>query len=183
MPAELITPTEYARRRGCHHTAVLKAIKSGRISLIDGKIDPKVADIQWTENTRPRAPRVPSLPLPDPTPTDPLPDSAIPQTVYDLQLARAKRETHEANIAEMKERQKAGELVELQAVEKASADIYAQTRNALERIPDKLANRLAAESDPFACRALMVAEIEQTLTDLAAALDAMADQLTEPVDE
>lgn len=175
----LISQAEYARRREVSRAAVTQAVKEGRISLIDGKIDPEVADIQWAKNTR-----SPKPPLPDSHPsTDPLPDSAIPQTVYDLHLARAKRETHEANIAEMKERQKAGELVELQAVEKASADIFAQARNALERIPDKLAERLAAESDPFACRELLTTEIEQTLTDLATALNAMADQFNEPADD
>lgn len=64
MP-ELITPAEYARRRPCHHTAVLKAIKTGRISLIDGKIDPEVANIQWDKNTRPRTQK------PQPSPAAP----------------------------------------------------------------------------------------------------------------
>lgn len=179
----LISQAEYARRRAVSRPAVTQAVKEGRISLIDGKIDPEVADIQWAKNTRnPKTPSPPA-PLADRSSTDPLPDTAIPQIAYDLQLARAKRETHEANIAEMKERQKAGELVELVAVEKTSADIFAQTRNALERIPDKLAERLAAETDTFACRELLITEIEQTLADLAAALTAMAEQLTEASDD
>lgn len=169
----LISQNEYAKQRGVSREAVRQHVASGKITLIDGKIDPVVADAQWVANVRNPKPFM----QPKASPADPLPDTAIPQIAYDLQLARAKRETHEANIAEMKERQKAGELVELLAVEKACADITAQTRNALERIPDKLADRLAAESDPFACRELLLAEIEQTLTDLSAALNAMADQL------
>lgn len=167
----LISQNEYAKQRGVSREAVRQHVASGKITLIDGKIDPVVADAQWAANVR--NPK----PFTQPKAADPLPDSAIPQTVYDLHLARAKRETHEANIAEMKERQYAGELVELQAVEKANADIFVQTRNALERIPDKLAERLAAESDPFACRELLTTEIEQTLTDLATALATLADQL------
>lgn len=62
MP-ELITPTEYARRTARHHSTVLKAIRTGRISLIDGKIDPEVADIQWAKNTRVRAPVVLTRPV------------------------------------------------------------------------------------------------------------------------
>ena len=51
MMANLITQAEYARRRGVSRVAVHKAVTSGRISLIDGKIDPEVADIQWARNT------------------------------------------------------------------------------------------------------------------------------------
>ncbi len=59
MPAvQLITPSEYARRRGCSEAAVRKAIAKKRITAFerDGKklIDPVVADIQWAANTRAR---------------------------------------------------------------------------------------------------------------------------------
>lgn len=50
----LISQAEYARRRGVAKSAVAKAVKEGRITLIDGKIDPAVADIQWAQNTRTR---------------------------------------------------------------------------------------------------------------------------------
>lgn len=40
---------------GLRQKAVRKAIAEGRISTIDGKIDPEVADIQWAKNTRARA--------------------------------------------------------------------------------------------------------------------------------
>lgn len=51
----LISQSEYARRRGVAKSAVSKAVTEGRISLIDGKIDEVVADIQWEQNTRARA--------------------------------------------------------------------------------------------------------------------------------
>jgi hypothetical protein len=45
----------YARHRGVSHTAVKKAIDSGRITLEpDGTIDPARADIEWAQNTAPR---------------------------------------------------------------------------------------------------------------------------------
>lgn len=52
--AELISQAEYARRRGVAKSAVAKAVAEGRISLINGKVDPSVADIQWAQNTRAR---------------------------------------------------------------------------------------------------------------------------------
>ena len=51
---DLISQAEYARRRGVAKSAVAKAVKEGRITLINGKIDPAVADIQWAQNTRTR---------------------------------------------------------------------------------------------------------------------------------
>lgn len=51
---EVITQAEYARRRGCTEGAVRRAIRDGRITLIDGKIDPVAADAQWRRNTRVR---------------------------------------------------------------------------------------------------------------------------------
>ena len=54
MAVQLITKAAYARHRGCDEKAVRKAIAEGRISSIDGKVDPEVADIQWERNTRAR---------------------------------------------------------------------------------------------------------------------------------
>lgn len=55
MNVELITQAEYARRRGVAKSAVAKAVAERRITLIEGRIDPSVADIQWERNTRARA--------------------------------------------------------------------------------------------------------------------------------
>jgi hypothetical protein len=55
--ATLISQRAYAKHRGVSHTAVQKAVAMGRINLIDGKLDPNVADREWGENvdlTKPR---------------------------------------------------------------------------------------------------------------------------------
>lgn len=179
----LITQAEYAKRRNVSREAVRQAVVAGRINLINGRIDPEVADIQWAKNTRnPRAPFAqPKAPLVEQSAPaiDELADSAITQTVYDLQLARAKREHHEANIAEMRERQKAGELVELQQVRLAYTTLAAQLRSALERIPDKLAPRLAAESDEHAVHLLLMSELDSALMDMARTAEQLPAKLQE----
>lgn len=93
-------------------------------------------------------------------------DSVI-SGMYDLQEARAKREHHEANLAELKERQALGELVEASRVRRAVTGWAATARSAFEKIADKLSERLAAESDATACHALITAEIDLVLADLA----------------
>ncbi|WP_157669299.1 hypothetical protein [Chitinibacter sp. GC72] len=67
---------------------------------------------------------------------------------YDYQVARAKRETHLANIAELDERQRLGQLVDINIVMQAITDLAAAFRAAIERLPDRIAPVLAAESDP-----------------------------------
>jgi len=49
----LISLRAYARHRGCSLAAVQKAISSGRIMPIGGKIDAKLADREWAANTDP----------------------------------------------------------------------------------------------------------------------------------
>ena len=64
----LITKSEFARRIGVSPVAVGKAVKSGRLSLVGGKLDEKVALLQWDLN-RQRAPSLwsaPKHPQPDP---------------------------------------------------------------------------------------------------------------------
>jgi hypothetical protein len=47
----------YARRRGVSHTAVQKAVASGRIAALpDGTIDADAADAAWAATTAPRMP-------------------------------------------------------------------------------------------------------------------------------
>ena len=52
---DLISQAEYARRRGVAKSAVAKAVKEGRITLVEGRIHPDLADLEWAKNTRARA--------------------------------------------------------------------------------------------------------------------------------
>lgn len=50
--SERLSIRAYSRHRGVSDTAVRKAIQSGRITLgDDGRIDPQLADAQWSVNT------------------------------------------------------------------------------------------------------------------------------------
>ncbi|TAN58700.1 MAG: elements of external origin [Magnetospirillum sp.] len=71
---------EYARRRGVSHTAVRKAVQTGRIPQEpDGTIDPAKADAAWDARTDP-ARKVPSPPVAAataPPPVAPVPKPAL----------------------------------------------------------------------------------------------------------
>ncbi len=85
-----------------------------------------------------------------------------------LEDARVRRETAEANMAEMRELEKAGELVDAQAVRRLLADAGAQIGLILDRVPDRLAPRLVAGGNEQDIHRMLQAEIDQVRADLAA---------------
>jgi hypothetical protein len=172
--ARLITPSQYAKLRGVSPAAVTKAMKAERITTVEhnGKrmIDPEVADIQWAKNTRPR---VGDLQQSAPVAELDRPLSPPEAEVHDIKRARAKREHHEANLAEMRERKESGQLVELSRVKKAAVDAGALLRTALEQIAGKVGSLVAAESDAAECRRIINREMDAALEDAASNLQAL----------
>lgn len=51
---DLLSIRQYAKHRGVSHVAVHKHVKAGKLSTVGGKIDPAVADAEWTRNVEPR---------------------------------------------------------------------------------------------------------------------------------
>lgn len=167
---KLMTQAEYAKHRGVSGVAVHKAVKAGRISTIDGKIDPHVADIQWEKNTRARvAPPKPGNVSEAGASASPSagPDSPPDGKTEDYWDARSRRETAEAAIAEMKEAEMRGLLIRADAVRSALATRISATRDALLQIPSRLAPVLAAESDMERVIEILEAELRQALSQLS----------------
>lgn len=161
----LITQAEYARHRGVDPTTVRDAIRAGRITLIDGKVDPVAADAQWARNTRVR---VNSRQRPaDAAAMDQPAAPAAPQETYEA--ARRRRELAEAQLAELKLAEQQGDLVRVGAVRTQVAKLAAGLREGLMQIPARLAPVLAAETDAGKVHDALVAELRQVLeqvTDL-----------------
>lgn len=93
---------------------------------------------------------------------------------HDLATERARLAHHNANIASMEERRRAGELCDTAGVVLTMARIGSNFRTALERIADKLAARVAAEADPHVCHQVINAELQQTIEQLAKDCEAAA---------
>lgn len=138
MAVTLITPTAYARHRGCDEKAVRKAVAAQRISTINGLIDPAVADIQWAQNTRARA-RPAKQPAPDQAtpvaaaapeaPQQPVPPAPPAEPGY--QDHRARRELADAERAELETARMAGRLVDRERGERAVFEAFRELRDAL----------------------------------------------------
>ena len=174
--ATLITQSEYAKRRkaaglsGGTFQAVRKAVESGRITAIEGKIDPEVADIQREKYTRKRCDyhgdrTVKSAPVVAVTP-----DDLATQDGDRASWSDAKART-EAAIAELKELELArrkGELVDRAGVERAAfqeARIFQKTL--VDVFPSRVAIELAALSDPWDVECFLRDSIRTELASIA----------------
>ncbi len=164
---ELISQAEYARRRGVAKSAVAKAVAEGRISLIDGKVDPHVADIQWERNTRARAASGHASghvsnsgqdlidaagDVVTPTPSA----AAAPQAPPDgYSAARTRREHAEAATAEIQLAKLRGELCSTQDVARGGFEAARELRDALESSVNPLAAELASLTTAASCAAVL----------------------------
>lgn len=164
MPAvTLITQAEYARRRGCDPTSVRDAIRAGRITLIDGKIDPDVADVQWARNSRARVGSGQRAAEP---PAAPAGDDLTAPRLLTYEEARRRRELAEAQKAELQLAELQGDLIRTADVRAAYAKRAAGLREALLQIPARLAAVMAAETDQAKCHDLLQSELHQVLAQI-----------------
>ena len=166
MNVMLVSQAEYARMRGVAKSAVHKAVTERRISLIDGKIDPAVADIQWERNTRARADSgqtttQPPTPAPTP-PVDALPPSSSDEGEYSVN--RARRERYEADLAQMKLLEQQGDLVRIVEVRAEIAKRVGQLKSNLLQIPARMAYLLTPEA-----RTTLDDELRQVLSNVTEA--------------
>ena len=194
---KLITQADYAKLRGCSAVAVHKAVKAGRITLIDGLIDPDVANIQWEKNSRARVnAKTASATAAQGQPANvPEPDSQEPSTRLDgdedlfaaspstdaappaapaagdstYATWRSRREAADAELAELNLAKERRELISVAAVEGVWASALAAMREHLLQVRARLAPMLAAESDVFKVEQLLETEHRQALQLLAAA--------------
>lgn len=178
----------YARARGVSHTAVLKAIRTGRISraLKAGPrghqlIDEEIANQEWTDATNPAQQRerhreAEARELP-PAPAgqgnlfglaenDPRGDPAERRTYAEAQRQRTELQ---AQLLQLELDEKRGRLVDR---ERVGSEVFAAcraARDAIEGLPDRLAGSLANRS-AREVRDQLTAEFAAALAGLAGLL-------------
>lgn len=152
----LITPDEYAKQRGVSGRAVRKAIATGR--LVQGafreggrwKIDPEVADQEWSRNTAPQFQREkksggqkPSA-AKVPAPAPPLTGGDAPTAKVPSQAqAAAVRTMYQARLLELDLKERQGLLVPKADVERVWFEEGRRVRDALRRTPQQMIGDIA----------------------------------------
>ena len=175
---ELISQREYARRRGVTHVAVQRAVKAGRISTVNGKIDPALADQQWQENTDQSKPRNlitgnPKQAKQPGEPSEPMDmggaDEVIggPSTATGYAKARAARELYQAQLAKLELDRRRGALVPADEVRLGAFNMARKARDQLIALPERLAAVLAATEKPAEVQRILEEEIERICQEIA----------------
>lgn len=172
---ELISQRTYARRRGISQAAVSQAVTSGRITTVDGKIDPAVADREWAENTdqskprnsvtgepgRRKAPDAPGAPM-DLRGGD---EGGAPTVGY--ARARAAREVYQAQLAKLELEERRGLLVRADEVKLGAFTMARKARDLLIALPERMAAALAAETNAAEVQRLLEDEVERICAEIA----------------
>ena len=176
----------YARHRGISHTAVRKALASGRITANgDGSINPTTADQDWASSTdisKPRnsvtgrplvASRVSALRR---APADPVfAEPSPPGTGGPSRLAssyadsRAARESYLARLAKLEFEERSGKLVDADEVRAQVFALGRRMRDAMLALPDRVAPVLVAQADPADIHRVLSEEIQSCLSELSVA--------------
>ena len=159
----------YARVRGVSHVAVLKAIKTRRISQNDdGTIDPDKANLEWDRNTF--AGRTIGTPAPAAPPTRG--SAALPagDTLALYQKARAKKAVFEAQIAELEFNQRSGKLIESTVAGEYASSLSNILRDQVSAWPDRLTPMLAASTDETVIHRILAREGDALLRKVSKAV-------------
>ena len=150
---ELISQAEYARRRGVSEAAVSKAIKRCRIPLIDGKLDPLVAETLWKARTDPHQQRRAmqqgihvSGGAANALPSGLDDDDAVQTSIGGRIDWRERRDRAEAKLAELDLEQQIGSLIKAEDAERKGRQIASALVQQLEAIPERIASELGVDA-------------------------------------
>ena len=137
---ELVTPAEYARRRGVTRAAVSKAILRCRIPLINGLLDPLVAETLWKARTDPDQQR---RALGQQKPTE-----AVPAKLDGLNTNwREQRDKAEAEIAQIELAKLKGSLVPSAENAKSASSLASAILQQMMSIPDRISAEFGVDDD------------------------------------
>ncbi|MGI9278091.1 MAG: hypothetical protein ACR2PX_00415 [Endozoicomonas sp.] len=159
----LISQSEFAKRQGWSRQYVAKLVKSGKIRLHNGKVEPNEALKEIQAQAEPSTvlrksqSQAGSVPV---APTD-------SRQAVDFVTARTMREAFRAKMAKMEYEKETGKLTDASKVREDAYRAGRMVRDALLGIPDRLSDVLAAEQDPERVRQLLFGEIESALEQLS----------------
>jgi len=165
---KLVSQRAFASQIGVSQSAVCQAIKAGRISTVNGKIDPVAAKREWKSNTDQSKPRnrvtgKPKQRRNPKKPEEPMDlDGASAKegaggNSSSYAKARAAREVYTAQLKKLQLERERAALVSADEVRAAMFSLARRTRDELMALPERMSAILAAIDD--------AAEIDRVLED------------------
>jgi hypothetical protein len=165
--SDLISKSAYARRIGSTPAYVAKLCKEGKIPTHDNKIDPLEADAALHKSRNPKFASnvVTTIPTAPPPPELVEGDDGRDYSALYLK-SRALHEEEKARLAKLKADELAGAVLSADQVRLDFFDLAKTVANAILAVPDRLANELAATTEPERVHQALSAELRRCLEDM-----------------
>ena len=179
---ELMSQSAYAALRGVSKQAISKLVIAGKITLVNGKIDPSIADMQLSRELDPARAKTlrgmpggqggggaSATPAPPSAPGDGSP-TAIVVDINTYAGARAIREKAEAQRAVLEYERLRGAVVDVDGVHRAAHEVARQLRDSLLGASIRIGPGLVNLSDPAEIVRRLEVEMRQILDSSAKAM-------------
>ncbi len=159
----------YARHRGVAESAVRKAISQGRITKgKNGKINPKVADKEWSQNSDPAQIKAETaFDSPDYS------QNSAPSSQGNLvggpsyQQSRAIKEAYGAKLLRLQFEKESKKLISIDDVKVSAFNAARMTRDRILNIPDRVIPQLVGKTNIFEMKEILKAELIKALEELS----------------
>lgn len=170
--AEMISQSEYARRRDVTRQYINKLVRQGRIPADKKKrIDPDVADEVLEQDADPARRLNDPETGDDPDPAEGSDDDNAGNASFNGQTSfsrvRTAREGYQAKMAQMDYEERAGKLVKKDEVAKEAYDVSRQLRDRFLTLPQELAGTLVGMSDEKEIARFLRSKIRDALMEAA----------------
>lgn len=184
-----VSQADYAAQRGVSRQAINKLVKRGVIPLVDGRIDPQVADLKLVTHLNPAR----SKALAPDAPASLSPAASVGAATAaraaapvsepaGLSLgsyhgAKAQREIYEALRSKLEYERAAGDVVDRAGVIRAATTAGRATRDAVMPLASRLGPVLAGIDDPREATLLLERELRKALEDAAKLMRSAVERL------
>lgn len=154
----LMSMKEYAKKRDVSYELIRRYVKQERITLIDKKIDPEIADKELEDNVEING----NAKLAKKS------KSNITETNHTVEFnkAKARRERSKADLAELEYKEKAGLLIAVETVEREAETLYRQYRDQMLNVVIRATKKLLGETNEFKFRKVLKSEIENAIKEI-----------------
>ena len=162
----LISQAAYGRKRGWSRQYVGRLVKTGRLTLVKGKVDEASADKQLEEMIDPSLKNDGTAGTRKTTEVT-TPDGGDNENKDSLIHHKKKREKYNAELAQLKYEESIGKLVKKVEVDRDGFAVGRIIRDAIQAIPSRMMDALAAEDNPKKIHIMLEREFDLALEELS----------------
>lgn len=165
MAKKLLSQSAYARHAGVSAQTIRKDVKVGKITLVEGKIDPVRADKERAEKTDWAMKNKPKKPNKNES------TGAIVEEGVTMYQARTQKMAYEAKLAKLKYEEEIGKVVDTLEIQNQLFSSLRSVRDSILNIAPRVSAIVAAElgmpDKAFRVNKIIEKEVHDILSDMA----------------